>query len=70
MCYMVTCTGEAFVGSVRELGFVLCFIPILSVSFTSFVSIFTSFVLLSAVLLFGRTLCLDVASSSTFRTVG
>ena len=70
MCSVVTCSVKAFVGSVRELGFVLCFLLILSVSFASFIGIFASFILPSVVLLFGRTLCWDVASSSTFQTVG
>ena len=67
---MIVCTVKAFVGPVGELWSVFCFLSILSVSFASFFHIFTSFVLPSIVLLFGGTLCWDVTSSSTFRTVG
>ena len=60
---MVACTVKTFVGYIRELGSVLCFLPIFSTSFTSLV-------LPSAILMFCRTLHWDVVLSSAFRAVG
>ena len=70
MCSMITCTVKAFVAFVRELGSVLCFLPIFSKCFTSFVGTFASFILLSAILLFGGTLCWDMALGLAFRAIG